>query len=83
NLFFLKPLLERKSRGFMADGGPVFSRASRFLEDGGILDKFMEIENAGGAGSFDDFEVEDILGERDIKNKKFLDEMDEYFRDSS
>jgi len=83
NLFLLKPHLERKSRGFMDDGGPVFSRPSRFLEEGGILDKFMEIESAGGAGSFDDFEVEDILGERDIKNKKFLDEMDGYFRDSS
>jgi len=48
NLFLLKPRIDRSPRSFSADGsGPVFTQVSRFLEQGGLLEEFVDVQNAG------------------------------------
>ncbi|MCX5695887.1 MAG: ATP-dependent helicase [Candidatus Omnitrophica bacterium] len=41
NLFLLKPHIDRSPRSFMDGGGTVFTQLSRFLDEGGIMDKFV------------------------------------------
>jgi DNA helicase-2/ATP-dependent DNA helicase PcrA len=47
NLFLLKPHIDRSPRSFMEAGGSVFTQVSRFLEQGGLLDKFADVQSAG------------------------------------
>jgi len=81
NLFLLKPHIDRSPRSFMEKGaGSVFTQVSRFLDQGNLLDKFMDVQNAGNTDELDDIELEDIMGEKRIKNKEFFESIDEYFR---
>jgi len=48
NLFLLKPRLDRSPRSFMASGGTVFTQITRFLGEGKILDKFVDVQDARG-----------------------------------
>ncbi len=81
NLFLLKPHIDRSPRSFMDGGGSVFTQVSRFLEQGGLLNKFVDVQGAGNAGGWDDIELEDIIGEKRQRNKEFFETMEEYFRD--
>jgi len=45
NLFLLKPHIDRSPRSFMEPGGSVFTQVSRFLGQGGLLDKFAEVRS--------------------------------------
>lgn len=47
NLFLLKPHFDRSPGSFMDPGGPVFTRVSRFLGQGGLLDKFTDVQSTG------------------------------------
>ncbi|MFA4933445.1 MAG: ATP-dependent helicase [Candidatus Omnitrophota bacterium] len=80
NLFLLKPHVDRSARSFMDGGGSVFTQVSRFLEDGGLLKKFVDVQSAG-VDEFADAELEDIIGEKRTRNKAFFETMEEYFRD--
>ena len=77
NLILLKPHIDRSPRSFMDGGGSVFTQVSRFLEEGNILEKFAHIQTTGHES--EDVDIEDIIGERSPRDKKFWDSMDEYF----
>ncbi|MDD5128058.1 MAG: ATP-dependent helicase [Candidatus Omnitrophica bacterium] len=81
NLFLLKPHIDRSPRSFMDGGGSVFTQVSRFLEQGGLLNKFVDVQGAGNADVWDDVEIEDIIGEKRQRNKEFFETMEEYFRE--
>jgi len=81
NLFLLKPHIDRSPRSFSADGGgAVFTQTSRFLEQGGLLGKFVDIQSAGVPDEPEDLELEDIIGEKRNKPKVFFETLEEYFR---
>ncbi|MCX5698348.1 MAG: ATP-dependent helicase [Candidatus Omnitrophica bacterium] len=46
NLLLLKPRIDRSFRSFADGSGPVFTRVSRFLEQGGLLEEFVDVRNA-------------------------------------
>ena len=71
NLFLLKPHLDRSPRSFMDGGGSVFTQVSRFLDQGNLLSKFLQIETAGER---DDFRASS-------KDRQFFASLDEYFAD--
>ncbi|MFH1507891.1 MAG: ATP-dependent helicase [Candidatus Omnitrophota bacterium] len=79
NLFLLKPHVDRSPRSYFDASGTVFTRVSRFLEEGKILDKFVKIESTDLDG-FDEL----LLGEINIKHSKadpdFLEEIKDYLR---
>lgn len=81
NLFLLKPHVDRSPRSFMDGGGPVFTQVSRFLDEGRIMDKFVQIEDSGSEfeAAFDEFK-EDI-DKKGATDKEFLRIMQEHFRD--
>ncbi|MBI3008084.1 MAG: ATP-dependent helicase [Candidatus Omnitrophica bacterium] len=80
NLFLLKPNIDRSPRSYFDGGGSVFTAVSRFLEEGGILNKFLAFERAD-YNKFRDISPEDTGG-RHRPDKEFLDMMKEYYRDS-
>ncbi|MDP2927969.1 MAG: ATP-dependent helicase, partial [Candidatus Omnitrophota bacterium] len=80
NLFLLKPHIDRSPRSFMDGGGPVFTQVSRFLEQGGLLGEFVDVQSAPVPDGLDDLELEDIIGEKSKKNKEFFETLEEYFR---
>ena len=81
NLFLLKPHIDRSPRSFSVDGGgTVFTQVSRFLEQGNLLQEFVDVQSAGALDELEDLELEDIIGEERTKNKIFLETMEEYFR---
>jgi DNA helicase-2/ATP-dependent DNA helicase PcrA len=80
NLFLLKPHIDRSPRSFMDKGGSVFTQVSRFLEQGGILQKFVDVQSSGAGFDPEDLELEDIIGEKRHKNKALFEAIDEYFR---
>ncbi|MFA6357427.1 MAG: ATP-dependent helicase [Candidatus Omnitrophota bacterium] len=80
NLFLLKPHIDRSPRSFMDAGGSIFTQVSRFLEQGGLLKKFVDVQSAG-MDELDDIELEDIVGEKRNKNKAFFETIEEHFRD--
>jgi len=81
NLFLLKPHLDRSPRSFMDEGGSIFTQVSRFLEEGNILDKFVDIQSAGGLPGLDDIELDDIIGQSRRQDNDFLKDMKDYFAD--
>jgi DNA helicase II / ATP-dependent DNA helicase PcrA len=80
NLFLLKPHIDRSPRSFMDGGGSVFTQTSRFLEQGGLLEEFVDVQGGGFPDEPEDLELEDIIGEKRNKNKEFFETMEEYFR---
>jgi hypothetical protein len=58
----------------------VFTQVSRFLDEGNIMDKLVEIETAKDSGNLFEDSADDTQ-ERFSKNKDFLNIMKEYFRD--
>ena len=81
NLFLLKPHLDRSPRSFSASGtGLVFTQVSRFLEQGGLLEKFVDVQSAGNTDELNDLELEDIIGEKRNKPKVFFETLEEDFR---
>ncbi len=81
NLFLLKPHIDRSPRSFMDGGGSVFTQVSRFLDQGGLLDKFVEVQNSGHQADPEDINLEDLLGEKRGKHKAFFESIEEYFRE--
>ncbi len=81
NLFLLKPHIDRSPRSFMDGGGSVFTQVSRFLEQGNLLDKFVDVQSTGGSDELDNIGLEDIIGEKRNRNKAFFESIEEYFRD--
>ena len=81
NLFLLKPHIDRSPRSFMDGGGSVFTQVSRFLEQGDLLNKFMDVQSAGSPDELDDVGLEDIIGEKRNRDKAFFESIEEYFRD--
>ncbi len=63
NLFLLKPAIDRSARWMKnySDGyvGSIFTEVSRFLKEGNILERFMDVERAGEG--FDDVEFEEAF----------------------
>ncbi|MFA5350868.1 MAG: ATP-dependent helicase [Candidatus Omnitrophota bacterium] len=81
NLFLLKPHIDRSPRSFMDGGGSVSTQVSRFLDQGGLINKFVDVQGVGDSGEWDDVELEDIIGEKTKRNKEFFETMEEYFRE--
>jgi DNA helicase-2/ATP-dependent DNA helicase PcrA len=81
NLFLLKPHIDRSPRSFMNEGGSVFTQASRFLEEGGIMDKFVQVEGAGNEYDAAAEEFSNDAGKKSATDKEFLEMMKQYFRD--
>ena len=79
NLYLLKPHIDRSPRSYFDGAGSVFTRVSRFLDEGNILGKLVETESAGD-GDFPDISLEEIIGEHPAQDQDFLDTMREYFR---
>ena len=82
NLFLLKPHIDRSPRSFMDTGGSVFTQVSRFLEQGNLLDKFVDVQSLGGSNELDNIGLEDITGEKGNRNKAFFESIEEYFRET-
>lgn len=63
NLILLKPAIDRSARWMKnysgGYAGSIFTEVSRFLQEGSILERFMEVEKAGG--DFDDVELDDVI----------------------
>jgi len=63
NLFLLKPAIDRSARWMKnysgGYAGSVFTEVSRFLQEGSILERFMDLERAGGG--LDDVEFEEAF----------------------
>ncbi|MDD5108336.1 MAG: ATP-dependent helicase [Candidatus Omnitrophica bacterium] len=81
NLFLLKPHIDRSPRSFMDNGGSVFTQVSRFLEQGNLLNKFVDVQSSGGSNELDDIDIEDIIGEKRSGNKAFFEHIEDYFSD--
>jgi len=81
NLFLLKPHIDRSPCSFMDGGGSVFTQVSRFLEQGDLLNKFVDVQSAGSSDELNDIGIEDIIGEKRNRNKAFFESIEEYFRD--
>ena len=81
NLFLLKPHLDRSPRSMLDGGGPVFTQVSRFLDEGGIMDKFVRVEDAGDEFDAACDEFKESSGPKGSTDKEFLRMMKEYFRD--
>jgi DNA helicase-2/ATP-dependent DNA helicase PcrA len=81
NLFLLKPHIDRSPRSFMDGGGSVFTQVSRFLEQGGLLNKFVDVQAVGDSDDWDDLELEDIIGQKKPGNKDLFEAMEEHFRE--
>ena len=79
NLFLLKPHIDRSPRSYFDAAGSVFTTVSRFLEEGDILSRLVDTENAC-ADNLDDVSLEDIIGERPQPDKAFLEMMKEFYR---
>jgi DNA helicase-2/ATP-dependent DNA helicase PcrA len=78
NLFLSKPNIDRSVRSLMAAGGTIFTQLSRFLEEGSVLDKFVDVQALGELAA-EDCELEDIIGESGHRSKEFFDNMKDYF----
>jgi hypothetical protein len=65
----------------MDGGGLVFTQVSRFLEQGNLLNKFVDVQSVGNSDELDDIGLEDIIGEKRSKNKVFFESIEEYFRE--
>lgn len=79
NLFLLKPHVDRSPKSYFDGSGTVFTNVSRFLEEGRILDKFVEKESV----DFDDLDdsiLNEIVGKTPKADPDFLEEMKDYFR---
>jgi DNA helicase II / ATP-dependent DNA helicase PcrA len=81
NLFLLKPHIDRSPRSFMDSGGSVFTQVSRFLEQGGLLEEFVDVQSTGDTNELDYLGLEDIIGGKNSRNKAFFENLEEYFRD--
>ena len=64
----------------MDGGGSVFTQVSRFLEQGNLMQEFVDVQSAPVADELDDLDLEDIIGEKRNKSKEFFETMEEYFR---
>ena len=82
NLFLLKPHFDRSPRSFLDKGGSVFTQVSRFLEEGGVLEKFVAVEKLDSVDVLDALELEDMLEEKTSRNKEFFESLEKYFRDN-
>ncbi len=81
NLFLLKPHIDRSPRSFMDTGGSVFTQVSRFLEQGRVLEKFVEVESADPSAAWDDLGPEDVIGEKYRANRELFEAMEDYFKE--
>ena len=79
NLFLLKPQIDRSPRSFLDKSGSIFTQVSRFLEEGKVLDKFIEVQKLDSTDALDDLELEDIIGEKSPRNKAFFESLEKYF----
>jgi len=63
NLILLKPAIDRSARWMKSYSGgysgSIFTEVSRFLREGSIIERFMDVEKAGG--DLDDVEFEDVF----------------------
>lgn len=64
NLFLIKPQTERTFRSYLSNSGSsiVFTEISRFLAEGDILNKLLDVEAATSPSDFDEINLEDIFG---------------------
>jgi len=80
NLFLLKPHLERSPKAYMNDGGTVFTQVSRFLEEGGIIDKYVNIDSSADFEQSQEVSPYGEQGKKGARDKEFFDMMKDYFR---
>ncbi|MFA5362897.1 MAG: ATP-dependent helicase [Candidatus Omnitrophota bacterium] len=81
NLFLLKPHIDRSPRSYFSESNTIFTRVSRFLEEGGILDKYIQVEGASN-DIFGDIDIEDMVGgDTRARDTEFMDMLKDYYRD--
>ncbi|MBU1124769.1 MAG: ATP-binding domain-containing protein, partial [Candidatus Omnitrophica bacterium] len=79
NLYLLKPHIDRSPRSYFDDAGSVFTRVSRFLEEGDILSQFLEYENTH-PHPLDEDSWDDFKEVRQNPDQEFLKMLKEYYR---
>lgn len=82
DLFIVKPHLDRGPRGFMDDGGRIFTQMSRFLDEGDIVRRFTDVQ-AGPlpAGEYAHGpSIDEIVDDELRADPRFLEMMRDYFR---
>jgi hypothetical protein len=62
----------------MDAGGSIFTQVSRFLDEGGILQKFAQVETAGDI--YEEPVFNDRFQKRQSRNREFFESIDDYFR---
>jgi len=82
NLFLCKPHVDRSPRSFLDGSRSVFTQVSRFLEEGNILNKFVEVDTSVSR-SIPELDLDEVLGDGHGRNNEFLDMMKDYFRESN
>jgi DNA helicase-2/ATP-dependent DNA helicase PcrA len=80
SLFLLKPHIDRSSRSYFGEAGSVFTQPSRFLEEGDILKRLVEVESAAGHEADLDIDPDDVLPDTPRRDEKLWEMMKEYFR---
>jgi len=79
NLFLLKPNIDRSGRSYFNDSATVFTRVSRFLEQGDILNKFFNTEGAN-IGISQEISFDETIAEKPAADREFLHMLRDYFR---
>ncbi len=80
NLFLVKPHLERSPRGYMDQGASVFTQISRFLAEGDILERCLDVESSATEELLETIDLDDISpGKAWPQDKEFLDSIEDYF----
>jgi len=65
----------------MDGAGSVCTQVSRFLDQGGLLNKFIDVQSSAELEGLEDLELEDIVGHSRQNNKVFFENLEDYFRD--
>ena len=79
NLFLLKPQIDRSPRSFSVEGGSMFTQTSRFLEQGGLLEEFVDVQSTNLSDELLEIELDALINEKKGKNKEFFSNLEEYF----
>lgn len=77
NLFLLKPNIDRSPHGYFDEGGTVFTRVSRFLDEGNIINRFVNVEvpyDVADESSCDEYD-----SGKAKHDKEFRDMLKDYF----
>ncbi len=80
-LYLLKPHIDRSPRSYFGESASIFAQTSRFLSEGAILDKFVEIQDFAGSKKWEEFLNGEGGRSGNGEDRDFLKFLDDYFSD--